>query len=144
MKPDPVDILRSHLSNYNEVEMRSSPFTQHTRSQGLYGRRGNTSLYCPNFTEELSSPSSQTFQKIFLSSFLALYFVYRRGKESSTGDTQYQEYSAGTYRFKPLQQLLSDAHIPGELSSLYETVVDGPEIITAALFLEELRSIVHL
>lgn len=87
--------------------------------------------------EVLSSPKENGF----LSSFLALYFVYRRGKESSTVDIRYGEYSAGTYRFKPLQQLLSDPHIPSELSSQYETMADGPEV-TAALFLEELRSVV--
>lgn len=36
VKSDPVDILGPHLSNYSEVEMRSSPFTQYTRSQALY------------------------------------------------------------------------------------------------------------
>lgn len=97
----------------------------------------------PSFTEVLSSPSSETLEKIFLSCFLALYFVYRKGKESSTVDTWYQEHSAGTYRFKPLQQRLSDAHVPGEQFLQYETMVDGPEI-TAASFFEELRSVVHL
>lgn len=95
------------------------------------------SLYYPSSMEVLSSPKENGF----LSSFLALYFVYRRGKESSTVDIRYGEYSAGTYRFKPLQQLLSDPHIPSELSSQYETMADGPEV-TAALFLEELRSVV--
>jgi len=142
VKSDRVDMPRSHLSKYNEVEMGNSLFTQYTRSQVLYGR-GNLSLYCPSSTEVLSLASSETFEKIFVSSFLALYFVHRRGKEISTVDTWYKEYSAKTYKFKPLQHLLSDSHVPGALSSQYKTMADGPGV-TATLFSEDLRCIVHL
>lgn len=68
-------------------------------------------MYCPPLMEVCSSTSSEMFEKIFFSPFLALYFVSRKGKESSTVDTWYQEYSAGTHRFKPLQQLLLDHRI---------------------------------
>lgn len=114
---------------------------------GTIWKRANMSLYCSSSIESLSSPSSEKISLLF---FLAFYFICMRSKGSFTVDS---EHSVRTQTFNSLQQLLSDPHLPGELSWQYEMMVNGAEV-SAALFVEGLmilwfyesglRSIVHL